>query len=255
MQGKLFMLCRRVWKSQPFHLPWYCTYRDAERLAKDKLMAFLSVSLNNGVEGSGGESPSMANQQLLQRQGVQNGFGQTHYRPPMQNAHHHYLQQENSVSVTSSPPPPTSTSGAVDISHYHPIPYTAPLSEMSYSNSMHPSHSSSVLSSSSSVVAPTTASPMIVSASSHTLMSESDLQDLSLEIEKERHEYLEKSKHLQEQLKTLKNEIEELKLDDKVSVLDQLHKEQQEQGDNKYSTIQKVKRGSMQSRVAYFEEL
>jgi merlin protein len=96
---------------------------------------------------------------------------------------------------------------------------------------------------------------MVVSAASHTLLTESDLQDLSLEIERERHEYLEKSKHLQEQLKTLKNEIEELKVDDKVSVLDQLHKEQQEQGDTKYSTIQKVKRGSMQSRVAYFEEL
>ncbi len=82
-----------------------------------------------------------------------------------------------------------------------------------------------------------------------------DLQDLSLEIEKERHEYLEKSKHLQEQLKTLKSEIEELKVDDRVSVLDQLHKEQQESGDNKYSTIQKVKRGSTQSRVAFFEEL
>ncbi len=27
------------------------------------------------------------------------------------------------------------------------------------------------------------------------------------------------------------------------------------QGDTKYSTIQKVKRGSMQSRVAFFEEL
>ena len=83
----------------------------------------------------------------------------------------------------------------------------------------------------------------------------SDLQDLSLEIEKERQEYLEKSKHLQEQLKTLKTEIDDLKVDEKVSVLDQLHQEQQESGDNKYSTIQKVKRGSTQSRVAFFEEL
>ena len=85
--------------------------------------------------------------------------------------------------------------------------------------------------------------------------SNSDLQDLSLEIEKERQEYLEKSKHLQEQLKTLKTEIDDLKVDEKVSVLDQLHQEQQESGDNKYSTIQKVKRGSTQSRVAFFEEL
>jgi hypothetical protein len=44
-------------------------------------------------------------------------------------------------------------------------------------------------------------------------------------------------------------------VDEKGSVLDQLHKEQQEQGENKYSTIQKVKRGSTQSRVEFFEEL
>ena len=42
-------------------------------------------------------------------------------------------------------------------------------------------------------------------------------------IEKERQEYLEKSKHLQEQLKTLKTEIDDLKVDEKVSVLDQLY--------------------------------
>ena len=92
----------------------------------------------------------------------------------------------------------------------------------------------------------------IVSQSMHPT---SDLQDLSLEIEKEKQDYLEKSKHLQEQLKTLKTEIDDLKVDERVSVLDHLHQEQQESGDNKYSTIQKVKRGSTQSRVAFFEEL
>jgi len=58
---------------------------------------------------------------------------------------------------------------------------------------------------------------------------------------------------LQEQLRTLKLDIEELKVED--SALDAYHREQAEQGDTKYSTIQKVKRGSMQSRVAFFEEL
>ena len=66
---------------------------------------------------------------------------------------------------------------------------------------------------------------------------------------------MEKSKYLQEQLKTLKSEIDDLKVDDKVSLIDQLHKEQEELGDDKYTTIQKVKRGSTQSRVAFFEEL
>merc|ERR1719187_618121 len=89
----------------------------------------------------------------------------------------------------------------------------------------------------------------------HDLMTESDMEALSLEIERERFEYLEKSKHLQDQLHTFKSEIEELKVDDKITVLDKIHCEQQQQGDTKYSTIQKVKRGSTQSRVAFFEEL
>ena len=81
------------------------------------------------------------------------------------------------------------------------------------------------------------------------------MEQLSLEIEKERSEYMEKSKVLQQQLKTLKSEIEELKDDDKISPYDAIHQEQQESGDTKYSTIQKVKRGTTTSRVAFFEEL
>ena len=92
-------------------------------------------------------------------------------------------------------------------------------------------------------------------AAAAVALDEADLGQLSLEIERERHEYLEKSKHLNEQLQTLKGEIDALKVDDKMTVLDILHKEQQEQGNTKYSTIQKVKRGSATSRVAFFEEL
>ena len=85
------------------------------------------------------------------------------------------------------------------------------------------------------------------------------LQALSLEIEKEKFEYLEKSKHLQDQLQTFKSEIDDLKLDEKVTKddltkvkdgkfkkiaqvtdLDKLHSQQQTEGENKYSTIQKV---------------
>ena len=81
------------------------------------------------------------------------------------------------------------------------------------------------------------------------------MQALSLEIEKEKFEYLEKSKHLQDQLQTFKSEIDDLKLDEKVTLrnwwlhqksaqvtdLDKLHSQQQTEGENKYSTIQKVK--------------
>ena len=96
------------------------------------------------------------------------------------------------------------------------------------------------------------------STSSHAvnlLLNETDLGQLSLEIEKERHEYLEKSKHLNEQLRTLKDEIDKLKVEEKMTILDNIHREQQDQGNTKYSTIQKVKRGSAHSRVAFFEEL
>jgi len=93
------------------------------------------------------------------------------------------------------------------------------------------------------------------SSASHDLMTENDMEALSLEIERERFQYLEKSKHLQDQLITFKSEIEDLKVEDQLSDLDKLHSEQQTQGENKYSTIQKVKRGSTSSRVAFFEEL
>ena len=87
------------------------------------------------------------------------------------------------------------------------------------------------------------------------MADEGDLGQLSIEIEKERHEYMEKSKLLVQQLKALKSEIDELKVEDKMTPQDLVHLERQEQGTTKYSTIQKVKRGSTQSRVAFFEEL
>lgn len=84
----------------------------------------------------------------------------------------------------------------------------------------------------------------------------SELMDpITLEIEKERIEYLEKSKNLQHQLKDLKSEIEKLKLEDKQSPYDIIHQEQVQSGENKYSTLRKIKSGSTKSRVAFFEEL
>ncbi|XP_023328819.1 merlin isoform X2 [Eurytemora carolleeae] len=80
------------------------------------------------------------------------------------------------------------------------------------------------------------------SSVSHELMTENDMEALSLEIERERWQYLEKSKTLQDQLITFKSEIDELKVDENMSELDKLHSEQQHLGDNKYSTIQKRNR-------------
>lgn len=53
-------------------------------------------------------------------------------------------------------------------------------------------------------------------------------------------QYLEKSKHLQDQLRDLKSEIEVLKVDEKQCELDMLHDEQVRLGENKYSTLKKV---------------
>ncbi|XP_047005204.1 merlin [Schistocerca americana] len=89
----------------------------------------------------------------------------------------------------------------------------------------------------------------------YDLMADGDVEQLSLEIEKERVEYLEKSKHLQEQLRELRSEIEVLKVGEKQSQLDQLHDEQVRLGETKYSTLRKVKSGSTKARVAFFEEL
>ena len=51
---------------------------------------------------------------------------------------------------------------------------------------------------------------------------------------------MEKSKHLQDQLKELKSEIEVLKVEEKQTLLDRLHDENVARGENKYSTLRKV---------------
>ncbi|KAK4878393.1 hypothetical protein RN001_010899 [Aquatica leii] len=94
-----------------------------------------------------------------------------------------------------------------------------------------------------------------INLNSYDLLAHGDVDQLSLEIEKERVDYLEKSKHLQNQLRELRSEIAILKVGEKQSELDQLHDEQVKLGENKYSTLRKSKSGSTKSRVAFFEEL
>ncbi|XP_028681281.1 NF2, moesin-ezrin-radixin like (MERLIN) tumor suppressor a isoform X1 [Erpetoichthys calabaricus] len=84
---------------------------------------------------------------------------------------------------------------------------------------------------------------------------DTDMKRLSMEIEKEKVEYIEKSKHLQEQLNELKTEIESLKLKERETPLDILHSESSERGGSKQSTIKKLTLQSTKSRVAFFEEL
>ena len=49
-----------------------------------------------------------------------------------------------------------------------------------------------------------------------------------------------KSKHLQEQLKELKSEIEVLKVEEKETYEDRIHEEKQASGETKYITLRKV---------------
>ncbi|XP_038008424.1 merlin isoform X3 [Motacilla alba alba] len=82
---------------------------------------------------------------------------------------------------------------------------------------------------------------------SYNLISESlsfdfkdtDMKRLSMEIEKEKVEYMERSKHLQEQLNELKTEIEALKLKERETALDILHNENSSRGNSKHNTIKK----------------
>lgn len=89
----------------------------------------------------------------------------------------------------------------------------------------------------------------------YDLITNGDVEEISKEIEKERVDYLEKSKNLQEQLRELRCEIEVLKVDEKQCELDQLHEDQVRLGENKYSTLRKVKSGSTTARIAYYEKL
>ena len=78
---------------------------------------------------------------------------------------------------------------------------------------------------------------------------------MALEIEKEKIEYLKKSRHLQEQLRELKSEIEVLKVEDKLTSMDRIHEGNVKSGMTKYSTLRKTKAGTTKARVAFFEAL
>ncbi|GBM06731.1 Merlin [Araneus ventricosus] len=92
-------------------------------------------------------------------------------------------------------------------------------------------------------------------SATYDLISDHEMEKLTLEIEKERVEYLEKSKHLQEQLLELKTEIEVLKVEDNITSLDHIYEDNADRGENKYSTLRRTKSGSTKTRVAFFEEL
>ncbi|XP_015784229.1 merlin-like [Tetranychus urticae] len=96
---------------------------------------------------------------------------------------------------------------------------------------------------------------IVTTPTSCELINDTDVEKLVLEIEKERMEYLKKSRHLQEQLRDLKSEIEVLKVEDRLTSMDRIHEENLNRGDNKYSTLRRTKSGTTKARVAFFEDL
>ena len=75
-----------------------------------------------------------------------------------------------------------------------------------------------------------------------------DVEKLAQEVEKERNEYLEKSKLIQNQLRGLR-------VDEKSTALDKIYEEKENRGETKYSTLRRTKSGSTKARVSFFEEL
>lgn len=87
------------------------------------------------------------------------------------------------------------------------------------------------------------------------VLTESEMEQITKEIERSRLEYLSRKKQVQRQLQTLRSEIELLKIEENQTNLDILSEAQLKAGETKYSTLKKLKSGSTKARVAFFEEL
>ncbi|XP_051786691.1 NF2, moesin-ezrin-radixin like (MERLIN) tumor suppressor b isoform X2 [Erpetoichthys calabaricus] len=87
------------------------------------------------------------------------------------------------------------------------------------------------------------------SGSVKTDFKDSDMKRLSMEIERERLDYIEKSKNLQEQLKELKSEIESLKLEEQHSGIFSSNRDLRDYAEAAYFPISRV--GHYDSEVIY----
>ncbi|XP_070839670.1 NF2, moesin-ezrin-radixin like (MERLIN) tumor suppressor b [Chaetodon auriga] len=95
------------------------------------------------------------------------------------------------------------------------------------------------------------------SASTRLDFKDSDMKRLSMEIERERLEYMEKSKHLQDQLKELKTEIESLKLEEQQQQagLYNLRSEARGYVQEPVYIPHSNRNSAYMSQMAYFEEV
>lgn len=88
------------------------------------------------------------------------------------------------------------------------------------------------------------------------ILTDNEMEQITNEMERNHLEYLRKSKkQVQNQLQTLRSEIAPHKIEENQSNLDILSEAQLKAGENKYSTLKKLKSGCTKARVAFFEEL
>uniref|UniRef100_A0A3P9L3R8 Neurofibromin 2b (merlin) n=1 Tax=Oryzias latipes TaxID=8090 RepID=A0A3P9L3R8_ORYLA len=96
-------------------------------------------------------------------------------------------------------------------------------------------------------------------AASRLDFKDSDMKRLSMEIERERLEYMEKSKHLQDQLKELKTEIESLKLEEQQQQhqanMYSLHNEARGYVQDPLYISHSNRNSAYMSQMAFFEEV
>ena len=81
------------------------------------------------------------------------------------------------------------------------------------------------------------------------------IAELKYKIKKDQMDYIARSGYLNEQMILLRQQMESLKIREMMSLSDIQHEEKVGKGENKYSTINKVKEGTTKNRIAFFEEL
>lgn len=223
----------------------------AERQAKEKLMDLLNPPkriepLSNITNGNGtniiiGGSPSHS-------PAINGNHEDVNYYDKFSNPGITILRDLNDLRLADDVNfilhPSVSTT-----SYYHPYHVNG--------SSITVTTSTSMSSSANSHVTSLFGAPIGSTSNNHNdaMLSSSDVEKLQFEIDRERLEYLEKSRNLQRQLKELKSEIQVLKVEEKLTPFDRIHDENVNRGENKYSTLRKTRAGTTKARVAFFEEL
>lgn len=87
------------------------------------------------------------------------------------------------------------------------------------------------------------------------LTANRDVEELSKQIEKESQAYQERSKYINDQLSALKTQMDDLKMEDRMTRNDLLHEKSIRLGNNKRLALDKSKTGPQKTRIAFYEEL